>query len=267
MPDVFIAATTTANAQPSTRKLLTGAEMRELWSAFEVARDAYSEADEERTLAAVSAAQQRILMARTLDPEGNAIKLKVIAERADCSPGLLGSIIEDLSQPHPAPSLVEFCRAISTAAAPHTEEGGGIKSKAGLADALIPLIGRYTIADAVCAIAMLHIAYTSLGGESGDDPMFATLTLLEDFACGADAADADSAAARSHLIERSQNTDDGWDLGPDNMATATRQARHDLRSMRKGSFSANVFGGTFEAYANRTGWRGDARGDLPVAAE
>lgn len=114
------------------------ARRRYLWSAYDVARDAYSEADEERTLAAVGAAQQRILMARTLDPEGNAIKLKVIAEHADRSPGLLDRIIEDLSQPHPAPSPVEFCRAISVAAPPQTEECGEIKSKAGLADALIP---------------------------------------------------------------------------------------------------------------------------------
>lgn len=267
MPDSIMTGDFTANRLPLPQPFLTGAQMRDLWSAYEAARDAYSEADEARTLAAVSHAQQRILQARTRDPEGNAIKLKVIAERADCSPGLLGSIIEDLCQPRPAVSLVEFCRAISKAAAPHTDEGGGIKSKAGLADALIPLIGHYTIADALCAIAMLHNAYTVLGGEDGDDPMFATLMLLEDFACGADAADFDSATARAHLIEMSQNTDIGWDLGPDNMAAATRQARHDLRSMRKGAFDTSLFGGTFEAYAKRTGWREEAGEALPVAAE
>lgn len=266
MPDSIITGEFVANRLPLSQPFLSGAQMRDLWTAYEAARDAYSEADEERALAAVNAAQQRILMARTLDPEGNAIKLKVIAERADCGPGLLGSIIEDLSRPQ-FPSLVDFCRAISAAAATHTDKGGGIKSKAGLAEALIPLIGHYTIADAVCTIAMLHNAYTTLGGESGDDPMFAALMLLEDFACGADAADADSAAARAYLIERSQNTDDGWDLGPDNMARATRQVRFDLRSMRKDAFDTSVFGGTFEAYAKRTGWREEAVEDLPVAAE
>lgn len=51
------------------------------------------------------------------------------------------------------------------------------------------------------------------------------------------------------------------------MAAATRQARFDLRSMRKGTFDARVLGGAFEAYAKRTGWREEAGEYLPVAAE
>lgn len=249
-----------------TASLVTTAYMRGLWAAYQAARDGYSEEDEERTGAAFSEAQTRLLTARTIDPEGVALKLNVLAERPDMVSRALAEIAEDLRRPQPLPSLVSFCRAISVAAAPHTEQGGGIKSKTDLVDALVPLIGHYTVADAVCAIAMLHTAYTALGGDEGDDPMFATMMLLEDFACGADAADADSAAARAQLIEKSQSTD-GWDLGHENMAAATRQARHDLRAMRKGRFDANVFGGTFEAYFTNPVRRSEAGNGLPIAAE
>lgn len=267
MPDTIMTGDFASRRLPIPQPFQTGARMRDLWSAYEAARDAYSEANEERTSAALSEAQQRILTARTLDPEGNAIKLKVIAERADCSPGLLGSVIEDLMQPRPAPSLAAFCRAISEAAAPHTEEGGGIKSKIGLADALIPLIGHYTIADATCAIAMLHSAYTVLGGEDGDDPMFAAMMLLEEFGSFADAADADSASARAHLIERSE-CGAGWDLGPENMAEATRRAAADMRTLRLGvAFRTDTFGATFEAYFSNRLWREKADAPLLVAAE
>lgn len=264
MPDTIMSRDFATN--PSPQPLLRGAQMRDLWAAYEAARDSYRES-EPRTGAAFAAAQDRILAARTLDPEGNALKLRVIAERADCSPALLGSIVEDLMRPRPAPSLAEFCRAISEAAAPHTEEGGGIKSKIGLADALIPLIGHYTIADATCAIAMLHSAYTVLGGEDGDDPMFAAMMLLEEFGSFADAADADSASARAHLIEQSE-CGEGWDLGPENMAEATRRAAADMRTLRLGTaFRTNAFGATFETYFSNRFWREKADAPLPVAAE
>lgn len=250
--------------------LLDAAQMGELLTAYEAAGEAFKdengyvrERDEERVSAAFSDAQNRLLYARTVDPEGIAIKVKVLDQRGDIARGLLPEIFADLMRPRPAPSLVEVCRAISEAAAPHTEQGGGIKSEAGLAGALVPLIGHYTVADAVCAIAMLHSSYEAIGGEDGDDGMFAALMLLEDFACRADAADADSAQARAFLVKKGNA--DGWDLDPDNLSQAARHVAAEVRKMRAGgAFGDRAHGSTFRAFVERGGYRDD---DLPAAAE
>lgn len=255
MPDTTIPFDTLSNQSidGGGEPMLTGAQMRDLWSVYEAARDAYSEADEERTGAAVSDAQLRTLAARTVDPEGNAIKLKIIAERADRSPGLLGSIIEDLSLPRRAPSLVDLAKTIADAARPHVEEGGGVTSRADLVDALAPLIGHYTIADAVRMIGFLRTASAVFSEDGCDDALFVVDSILEDFASLGEASDADSAAARAHLIEKSSE-DDAWDLGTANLQAATRHAASDMRTMQKGNFRTNCFGGTFVSDILMPGW-------------
>lgn len=105
MPDT-LTAFHPAPPQSSTAPaaLLTGVQMRDLWTAYEAARDGYSEA-EQSSGAAYAEAMNRILQARTVDPEGIAIKVKVLDERADCPKGLLPEVFKDVLQPGgPIPS-------------------------------------------------------------------------------------------------------------------------------------------------------------------
>jgi hypothetical protein len=262
MPDTTIPFDTLSNqsADEAGEPLLNGAQMRELLAVYVQAQDAYKsengyvqERDEERVSAAYNEAMDNVLYAPTIDPEGIAIKLKVLGERGDMPEGFLQEVFEELTHPRPAPSMAELAKSLAEAARPHVEEGGNIISRANLVDALAPLIGHFTVADAVCAIGFLRTAGAVFSEDGCDDALFAVTSILEDFASLGDAADEDSAAARAYLIQMAAD-DDSWGLGDYNMTAATRHAAADMRHMRKGDFDRNIFGSTFVSKIQFPGW-------------
>lgn len=268
MPDTITTDTKISNRRPrrqgAAAAFLDASQMRALWQAADQAMKNYSEVEPD-TADVMNAALDRLAKARTVDPQGICYKLLATRTWADMERGLtedlrsgdrneriIASIIRDVTAgavtpAAPAPhSPTAFARALATAALPYTDEFGGIKDHGGLAEALTPIIGRFTIADAVGAIGALRTTAEVIRGEDAiDNALFAVVTMLEMFCCYASAADAESVAARVHLIEKAASTP-GWELGND-MEHATRAAAWDIRALRSGNFEDYGRGTTFAA--------------------
>jgi hypothetical protein len=148
-----------------------------------------------------------------------------------------------------------FVRKVSDAVSPlMAASGERLRDDVGrvtLAQALMPLFGSFTIADAVFAATILRAAFRVLPDQmpSGKvcrshGALFEVAELLEDFVAEARASGPDCVHARAYLLEWAE--EDDLELCDHNKLAIAKAIVRDSHDLRNGRFRGEKFGGVPE---------------------
>lgn len=157
---------------------------------------------------------------------------------------------DTMMTPASAPVLLPstFSAAVIAAALPHIDKDRGITSRAALARALYPLMGTFTVIDAIACMALLKVAFNTLpearkDGDINDrkgDAVHQVIQLLEDFASHANASSGDDVSARIFLFQKGEE-DDCWEISSDNKLAMSKQMLSDSSALRGRGFKPETF--------------------------
>jgi hypothetical protein len=113
-----------------------------------------------------------------------------------------------------------------------------------------PILGAYTVADAVRVMPALTVAMNVGNDERNNHALYEAQWLLEDFAATALASGPECVKARAELLRRA--LDDDGVLGDRGERKAAFSLKHDIRELIASKFDGELFGD--HASGKRSAW-------------